>query len=103
MQNANMNQFTELTEKINTIFNPRTLLTAARETQFLKRARQILPLEFLLSFIETLGVQPKANLADIHRKYQAMSGMPINYKPFHNQIKKEQCTDLFENIFKHVL
>jgi len=96
-------QFTELTEKINTIFNPRTLLTTARETLFLKRARQILPLEFLLSFIETLGVQPKANIADIHRKYQAISGMPINYKPFHNQIKKEQCADFFENIFKHVL
>ena len=102
-QNANMMQFTELTEKINAIFNPQTLLTAARETQFLKRARQILPLEFLLAFIETLGVQPKENLADIHRKYQAMSGMPINYKPFHNQINKVQCTDLFENIFKHVL
>ena len=29
--------------------------------------------------------------------------MPINYKPFHNQIKKEQCADFFENIFKHVL
>ena len=98
-----MMQFTELTEKIKTIFNHHTLLTAARETQFLKRARQILPLEFLLAFIETLGVQPKANLADIHRKYQTISGMPINYKPFHNQIKKEQCTDFFENIFKNVL
>jgi hypothetical protein len=41
-------------------------------------------MELLLSFIETLGCQPKVNLADSHRKYQAISGMPINYKPFHN-------------------
>jgi hypothetical protein len=98
-----MMQFTELTEKINTIFNPQALFTAARKTQFLKRARQILPLEFLLAFIETLGVQPKANIADIHRKYQAISQMPINYKPFHNQIKKVQCTEFFKNIFESAM
>jgi hypothetical protein len=34
-----MMQFIELTEKINVTFNPQTLLTAARKTQFLKRAR----------------------------------------------------------------
>jgi hypothetical protein len=83
-----MMQFTELIEKINTIFNPQALFTAARKTQFLKRTRQIVLLDFLLAFIETLGVQPKATIADIHRKYQAISQMPINYKPFHNQIKK---------------
>jgi hypothetical protein len=96
-------QFTELTEKINTIFNPQALFTAARKTQFLKRARQIVPLEFLLAFIETLSVQPKANIADIHRKYQAISQMPINYKPFHNQIKKVQCTEFFKNIFESAM
>ena len=93
-------QFTELTQKINTFFNSQRLLIAARETKFLKRARQIMPLEFLLAFIETLGVQPKANIADIHRKYQAISHMPINYKPFHNQIKKPQYTDLFKIILR---
>ncbi|MFT5636974.1 MAG: hypothetical protein ACI89T_002447 [Cognaticolwellia sp.] len=36
--------------------------------------------------LKTLGSQSKANLADIHRHYQLLSGMTINYKPFHNQI-----------------
>jgi hypothetical protein len=54
-------------------------------------------------FIEKLGSQPKANIADIHRKYQAISGMPINYKPFHNQINKSQLTDLFKYYFQKVL
>lgn len=96
-------ELTALTEKINTVFNPKKLNTAARETGFITRKRQIKPLEFLLAFVETLGCQAKANLADIHRKYQIISGMPINYKPFHNQIKKEKCSNFFKNIFELAL
>jgi len=96
-------KFTALTKKINTIFNSQRLFNSAREMLFLKRARQIAPMELLLSFIETLGCQPKVNLADIHRKYQAISGMPINYKPFHNQIKKVECTDYFKHCFESAL
>ena len=98
-----MIQFTELTRKINTIFDSQRLLNAARETQFLKRARQIVPQKLLLSFIETLGSQPKANIADIHRNYQLITGMPINYKPFHNQIRKSQCADFFEELFESAM
>ena len=96
-------KITALTEKINTVFNSNKLNTTARKTGFVIRQRQIKPLEFLLAFVETLGCQAKANLADIHRKYQIISGMPINYKPFHNQIKKEKCTQFFQNIFELAL
>lgn len=94
---------TTLTDKINTVFEPKTLFTLAREHSFVKRHRQINPQQLLLSFIETLGCQAKANLADIHRNYIAHSGMEINYKPFHNQIKKEQCAKFFENAFQMTL
>lgn len=96
-------KLTALTEKINTVFNLKTLNTTARETKFVTRQRQIKPLEFLLAFVETLGCQAKANLADIHRKYQIISRMPINYKPFHNQIKKEKCSHFFKNILELAL
>jgi hypothetical protein len=87
---------TILTEKINTIFNEKKLLALAREKKFVIRSRQLNPLKLLLSAITTLGSQSKANLADIHRHYQLLSGMTINYKPFHNQIKKTQCHDFFK-------
>lgn len=94
---------TLLTEKIKSFFDPKNLLDSARQCKFLQRSRQIIPMTLLLSFIETLGNQSKANIADIHRKYQAMSNMPIEYKPFHNQIKKSQCADFFKNCFENVL
>ncbi|MBL4941722.1 MAG: IS4 family transposase [Colwellia sp.] len=96
-------KLTALTEKVQDIFNSQRLFATARETQLVKRARQLKPLELLLAFIETLGCQSKANIADIHRKYQAISAMPIKYKPFHNQIKKSQCTDFFKNCFENAL
>ena len=85
------------------IFNPKTLLDCARQCRFLQRSRQIVPMTLMLSFIDTLGSQSKANIADIHRKYQTLSGMPIEYKPFHNQIKKIHCADFFRNCFKKVM
>ncbi|PCI62790.1 MAG: hypothetical protein COB35_02515 [Gammaproteobacteria bacterium] len=96
-------KITSLSEKINTIFNAKQLLASARATKLLQRARQTNPLQLVLAFIETLGCQSKANIADIHRKYQALSGMPIHYKPFHNQIKKEACTHFFKQLFEHAL
>jgi len=94
---------TTLTEKINLIFEPKKLLDLAREKKFIKRSRQINPLKFLLSLINTLGCHSKANLADIHRHYQSISGMDIKYKPFHNQIKKEQCSDFIKSCFELVM
>jgi len=57
----------------------------------------------LLSITNTLGCQSKANLADIHRNYKNLSGMQINYKPFHNQLKKAQCSDFFKSCFESVM
>jgi hypothetical protein len=57
----------------------------------------------LLSITNTLGCQSKANLADIYRNCQRISGMPINYKPFHNQLKKPQCNEFFKSCFENVM
>ena len=102
-RDTNTMNSTLLADKIKSFFNPKTLLDCARQCRFLQRSRQIVPMTLMLSFIETLGSQSKANIADIHRKYQTLSGMPIEYKPFHNQIKKLHCADFFRNCFKKVM
>ncbi|MFT5758721.1 MAG: hypothetical protein ACI9LM_003469 [Alteromonadaceae bacterium] len=94
---------TTLTEKINSIFEPKKLLTLARQKKFIIRSRQINPLKLLLSIINTLGCHSKANLVDIHRNYQVVSGMDIKYKPFHNQIKKEQCSEFIKSCFELIM
>ncbi|KAB7738385.1 IS4 family transposase [Parvibaculum sedimenti] len=94
---------TTLTDKIQSIFAPKTLFSIARSVKLVERSRQFNPYYLLLAVIDTLGCQSKANLADIHRKYQTISGMPIRYKPFHNQLKKEQCRDFMQQCFEMVM
>ena len=102
-QNSDHMNITSLSTKIYTIFNAKQLLATARTTKLIQRVRQTNPLQLVLAFIETLGCQSKANIADIHRKYQALSSMPIHYKPFHNQIKKAACTLFFQQLFEQAL
>lgn len=94
---------TTLTDKFQSIFATKPLFSIARKVKFIERSRQLNPYYFLLAVIDTLGCQSKANLADIHRKYQAISGMTIHYKPFHNQLKKEQCRDFMQQCFEKVM
>ena len=94
---------TTLTEKINAIFDTQTLFKLARDKTFIQRSRQINPRSLLLAIIQILGCQSKANLADIHRNYLANTGMAIQYKPFHNQIKKEQCSAFIKGCFELVM
>ena len=77
-----MMNITILTEKINAIFNANKLFSLAREKKFILRARLINPLKVLLSITNTLGCQSKANLADIHRNYQTISGCKLTTNPF---------------------
>jgi hypothetical protein len=92
-----------LTEQINTIFDAKRLFKLASDKAFIQLSRQINPRNLLLAIIQTLGCQSKANLADIHRNYLANKGMAIQYKLFHNQIKKEQCSEFIKGCFKLVM
>ena len=56
------------------------------------------PLHFICAIVQTLGTQPKANLADIHRCLGAISGTMPNYKPFHNQMKKKALATFLQKL-----
>ena len=85
-RDTNAMNLTPLTEKIKSVFDAGRLLNLAKQCKFLLGSRQTIPMTLLLSFIETLGSQSKANIADIHRKYQTLSDMPKMY-PLSNEYK----------------
>jgi hypothetical protein len=80
------------------IFTPQSLLRLARDTGFIKRARNLSPQHLVCAIVQTLGTQPKANLTDIHRSLGAISGTMPNYKPFHNQMKKKELTEFLRKM-----
>ena len=83
---------------LKSIFQPQFVLETARQTGFTKRFRQLSPVHLVGAIVQTLSSQPKANLADIHRTFGSLTGTMPNYKPFHNQLKKEELTRLMAKI-----
>lgn len=93
-------KITTIQDNLKSLFEPKNLLNLARKTGFIKRLRQLSPLHLVGAIVQTLGSQPNANLADIHRALGALSGTMPNYKPFHNQLKKPSLTKLLETLVK---
>ncbi len=62
----------------------------ARETGFVKRKRRVRPLELLSSLIVCCGSTNLLWLSQVHRSYASFSGEMIQYKPFHNQLRKSE-------------
>ena len=62
----------------------------AEQVRFTIRQRDIMPLDFILSLIAALGGDGNATtLADLHRKFNELTGCNITYHSWVNQAKKE--------------
>ena len=75
----------------------------ARETGFLKRKRKVSPLGQLVACISTLGVSGVKWLADILRTFNKLNNESLQYKPFHNQLKKEEFSEFLRRVLERAL
>lgn len=65
---------------------------------FCKRERDITPSRLGISLISSLACGRVETLADLHRAFNAMTGLDIQYKAFHNQLKKMGFSDFTKDI-----
>ena len=79
------------------------ILLIARECRFTKRARKIRPLALVVACLSTLGSGTVQWLADILRTFNAMTGMSVQYKPFHNQLSKVQFPEFLRRVAERIL
>lgn len=75
----------------------------ARETGFLQRKRKVAPIGLLVACLSTLGTGPVAWLADIVRTFNKFNDKPVQYKPFHNQLRKEAFPEFLRRILVEAL
>lgn len=81
----------------------RQIEAMARETGFLRRKRTLIPSALVLALLSTLGVGKANWIADILRAYNALTGSTLQYKPFHNQLKKWQFPELMRQLLETAL
>ena len=64
----------------------------AAQVGFTIRERNINPLDFILSLIAALGGDGNSTTqADLHRKFNEMTGLNVTYRSWANQAKKMHC------------
>ena len=67
----------------------------AEQLGFTIRQRNIHPLDFILSLVAALGSDGNSTTqADLHRKFNEMTGLNITYRSWANQAKKDDLSSL---------
>lgn len=74
-----------------------------RRTGFTKRLREVTPHRLALSLVSSFGSQRVESIADILRGFNALTGAAVQYKPFHNQLAKDEFPRFMEGVFSRVL
>jgi hypothetical protein len=75
----------------------------ARECGLLRRRRKAEPMELLVACLSTLGGSDAHWLADILRTFNKLTGKSLQYKPFHNQLRKEAFPVFLHQVVERAL
>ena len=79
------------------------VLQIARESRWLRRLRTITPVAMIVACLSTLGASRATWIADILRTFNALTGLAIRYKPFHNQLRKAAFPEFARRLLERVL
>lgn len=92
-----------IAKKLLKVVSEKVVEQIARETGFLKRMRKVTPLGLLIACISTLGISDVKWLADILRTFNKLNDESLQYKPFHNQLKKESFPEFLRQVLERAL
>lgn len=83
-------QLSKVSQQFKRTFSADTLNALGKEVRFCARERTITPHRLALGLIEVFAHAPMRTIADAHRAFNALCDETVQYKPFHNQLAKEQ-------------
>lgn len=75
----------------------------ARETGFIIRQRDLVAYTLVLTLLSCLGCKATKWIAELHRTYNKLAGKSIEYKPFHNQLRKKACPKMLVELIEYTL
>lgn len=75
----------------------------AEETGFGRRRRKLTPLRAVWLFVVGLGSGTANTLADLVRLFSDLSGVTIEYKPFHDRLSKDGFPKFFRRVCEELM
>jgi len=99
---VNKQESSRVEDKLNSALNEETITELGFSTGFTERLRVMTPYRVALSLIGALATQTVETLADLERKFVAMTGCSISSKPFHNQLSKPAFAEFMREVLCHL-
>ncbi len=96
-------QISRVEAKFKGALSEQALNDIGRQTGFAERMRDITPHRLALAMIATFSSSNAETLADIQRKFTLLTGIPVSYKPFHNQLSKAEFGEFMRKVLCHAL
>ena len=93
----------ELSRKIKKTLSKLKLNELGRALGFTKRERDMNAFQMVNTLISAMGDGNTNTLADIQRRYNVLTNSSLDYKPFHNQLKKAELEALMAETAHQVL
>ena len=81
-------------------YYPKKMNAIGKAAEFCKRERKITPARLGISLISSLASNKVETLADLHRSFNAITGSNVQYKAFHNQLKKAGFSSFMMDIME---
>jgi len=93
----------KLARQLKRTFCEHELNALGKQIGFCKRERAITPYRLCLGLVEVMGHAKIETIADIQRSFNALCGIDVQYKPFHNQLAKKQFPEFMRQICERLL
>ncbi|MEI8667078.1 hypothetical protein P4S65_01165 [Pseudoalteromonas sp. B131b] len=91
-------QINQVSNQLKALISEKHLIELAKTSGFQVRHRCLSIVSLLKAVFKSLSCLQDANLSDIHQNLRTQADCTINYKPFHNQIRKPALTELVREL-----
>lgn len=96
-------EHSKVEQKLKSALDESTLTRLGRSTGLAERIRVVTPHGLALSCIAALATQKVETIADIERRFIALTGKSVQYKPFHKQLAKPAFAEFMREVLCHLM
>jgi hypothetical protein len=92
-----------MASRFQAVLDAEVLNERGRQLNLVKRERLVTPFRLSLSVMASMATQQVATIADLHRQFNELWDLQIDYKAFYNQLLKESSPDFFRTSLSDIM
>lgn len=94
----NMHKNNNEIANITKVLNEFQINDIGKSCSFCSRQRLVKPVEMVMSLLTAMGDKTVDSISDLHRYFTSLTYSDVQYKPFHNQLRKPEFLTLMKRL-----